>query len=217
LRVSGQSAHEGAAFGGTDREPIELLRRRGSRSLKPVSVGSFREPSLTTASIPGVSQQKPLLNPFPPADVAAVHRRRQRALSPAQTPEQTPLYRASSSMPILRSLGGSAVSCSSFELPLEPRGVPAVQIVPLMSSVYRGRNDADRVEEVVSGPPADSAFLPVFLPVDRSSSPAVHPVITPGYHRCVASPSASRVSSGLGREPFEVHFPSSFPPFARQR
>jgi len=104
-----------------------------------------------------------------------------------------------------------------YELPLEPRGVPAVQIFPLMSSVYRGRNDADRVEEVVSGPPADSAFLPVFLPVDRSSSPAVHPVITPGYHRCVASPSASRVSSGLGREPFEVHFPSSFPPFARQR
>lgn len=114
MRVSGQSAHEGAAFGGPDREPIELLRRRGLRSLKPVSVGSFREPSLTTASIPGVSQQKPLLNPFPPADVAAVHRRRQRALSPAQTPEQTPLYRASSSMPILRSLGGSAVSCSSL-------------------------------------------------------------------------------------------------------
>jgi hypothetical protein len=79
-----------------------------------------------------------------------------------------------------------------------------VQIVPLMSSVNRGKNDADRVEEVVSGPPSDSAFLPVFLPVDRSSSPAVHPVITPGYHRCVASPSASRVSSGLGREPFEA-------------
>lgn len=62
---------------------------------------------------------------------------------------------------------------------MEPRGVPAVQIIPLMSSVYRGRNDADRVEEVVSGPPADFAFLPVFLPVERSSSPAVTTVITP--------------------------------------
>lgn len=102
------------------------------------------------------------------------------------------------------------------EPPLEPRGVPAVQIFPLMSSVYRGRNDADRVEEMVSGPPSDFAFLPVFLPEERSSSPAVHPVITPGYYRCVASPSASRVSSGLGREPFETHFPSSFPPFARR-
>lgn len=217
MRVSGQSAHEGAAFGGTDWEPIELLERRGCRSLKPVSVGSSREPSLTTASIPGVSQQKPLLNPFPPADVAAVHRRRQRASSPAQTPEQSPLIEHLHRCPSSDHSVDPRSFAALYELPMEPRGVPAVQIVPLMSSVYRGRNDADRVEEVVSGPPADSAFLPVFLPVDRSSSPAVHPVITPGYHRCVASPSASRVSSGLGREPFEVHFPSSFPPFARQR
>jgi len=112
---------------GADRAP----EKKRLWFLKPVSVGSFREPSLTTASIPGVSQQKPLLNPFPPADVAAVHRRRQRALSPAQTPEQTPLYRASSSMPILRSLGGSAVSCSSLRAASgAARGCPRCRSFP---------------------------------------------------------------------------------------
>jgi hypothetical protein len=39
LGVSGQNTHEGAAFGGTEREPIELLEEEVGLS-GPVSVGS---------------------------------------------------------------------------------------------------------------------------------------------------------------------------------
>jgi hypothetical protein len=93
---------------------------------------------------------------------------------------------------------------------MEPRGLPAVQVLPLMSSVYRGRNDADRVEEVVSGPRLTLRFYPYFY-----GSIARHrPLFTRSSHRDLTdaspSPSASRVSSGLGREPFGAHFPFSF-------
>jgi hypothetical protein len=149
-------------------------------------------------------------------DVAAVHRRRRRASSQRRH-LNTPLDRASSWMPILRSLGGSAVISLPYGRAMEPRGVSAVQILPLMSSVYRGRNDADRVEEVVSGPPADSAFLPVFLPVDRSS----YPLFTRSSHRGITDASYRLRRPAFPRDsvanPLKLHFPSSFPPFARQR
>lgn len=93
---------------------------------------------------------------------------------------------------------------------MEPRGLPAVQVFPMMSSVYRGRNDADRVEEVVSGPRLTLRFYLYFY-----RSIARHrPLFTRSSHRDLTdaspSPSASRVSSGLGREPFGAHFPFSF-------
>jgi hypothetical protein len=91
------------------------------------------------------------------AGVLAVRRRRQRVHT-AQTPEHPRCYGHLSRCPSTDRSVNPRTFPSLFERAMEPRGEPAVQIVPLMSSVDRGKNDSDRVEDRVSGPPLTLRF-----------------------------------------------------------
>lgn len=91
---------------------------------------------------------------------------------------------------------------------MEPRGLPAVQVLPLMSSVYRGRNDADRVEEVVSGPRLTLRFYRIST--DRS---LVIARCSPGHHTGISQMRRLRLRHpAFPRDsvanPLELTFPS---------
>jgi hypothetical protein len=190
------------------REPIERLERRGWSLL--LSAGASREPSLTTDStlaFPCGTSSHPRFSV--PCELPFHRRGWLRSLS-ADTCD-IPLNGHPRPMPIHRSLSGSAVISLSCEwADGAARGVRGADLL-LDVSVNRVERDADRVEEMVSGPPSALRF---FLHFCRQN--ARHcPLSVRSSHRYATdaspSPSASRVSSGLSREPLKLISPALFP------
>ena len=184
LGVSGQNTHEGAAFEGTEREPIELLKEEVGLSVQfPLELPrTVTHDSFNSRYFPAIETFFSLRSHLPVSPLSIVV---DGGVSPGAD-TRTTLSRASFSMPILRSLGGSAVISHSYERAYgAARVARGAGLSPDVLCLQREERRGPRRGSGV-GSSFDSACLPVFLLIDRSSSPAVHPVITPGSHRCVA-------------------------------
>jgi hypothetical protein len=151
----------GCCFRGC-REGADRAPGRRSWAFSPSFRWIFRELSLTTASVPGG---------FPAIETFFSLRSHLPVSPPSIVVEGVVTWRRHQSNPLCGHLfrclsSDRSVDPRSFPSLtsglMEPRGLPAVQVLPLMSSVYRGRNDADRVEEVVSGPRLTPRFYLYF-------------------------------------------------------